>query len=208
MQQICSEGVVVNVVNYGDHDQVLTVFTRDHGVVKLIAKGNRRQHRRSSDRSAEVSPMTRGEFLYVQGNGELMRCGQIHVLDRYLSLRKTLAHLSAAGDCINVIRLSQLPGTPAPELYRLLLYYLERLPEMEDPQVLSCSYYLKVLKYEGVLSFQRYAFLSFSQQEQEQLQILTHSRSFADLVSMKLDEVLRSKVKKLFGLLLEKTLSV
>ena len=81
MQQCCSEGIVLNVVNYSDNDQVLTVFTRDHGVVKLIAKGNRKNSRRSSYRNTEVSPMTRGEFLYVQGNSELMKCEQIHLFD-------------------------------------------------------------------------------------------------------------------------------
>jgi len=42
MQAFKTEGVVIKRKNFGEADRILTVFTRNHGKIKVLAKGVRR----------------------------------------------------------------------------------------------------------------------------------------------------------------------
>lgn len=97
------------------------------------------------------SPLTRAEFSYIKRKSDLFPCRDMDILNPHLSLRQDLTKLEASCDILQAILASQWPGKPASDLYRLLCTYLEKMPLAADPFVISSSFRLKILKYEGLL---------------------------------------------------------
>ncbi len=137
------------MVKYGDYDQIATVFTRQHGVIKLMIKGGLSTKRH---RGAPVSPLTRAEFVYFLGRGDLYQCTEVSPLERYHQDNPTYAHLEAACAMSQAVRQSQLLEKPAPKLYELLQIFLTGLRYAQDPAGWTVSFLLKVLRHEGLIS--------------------------------------------------------
>src|SRR5207253_311568 len=106
------EGLILDTRVFQDYDAILTVFTADKGILKFIVKGAFRQTRRKN--SFVTTPLTRAEFMYNAGKGELHKCIEISVLRHSDYLRKTLAVLEASCDMSKAIYASQWPDMPAP----------------------------------------------------------------------------------------------
>lgn len=144
-----TEGVILHTLNFKESHQILTVFTAAEGVIKLVCHGARSAKRKSG---ANTSPLTQAEFVYRRSAGDLMTCREISVLDAHLGVRKSLAALNAAGALIRAVNRSQFQGKPSPQLYRLFLRYLQAIPEAACPDVFACSFRLKLLWHDGLLS--------------------------------------------------------
>ena len=68
MPTYTDEGIVLRRVNYGDADRILTVLTRDHGKIGVIARGVRRPQSRLGPRT---DLFTRSRMQLARGRGEL-----------------------------------------------------------------------------------------------------------------------------------------
>lgn len=148
MNSICqTEGIVLQSFPFQDYDQILTLYSAQYGILKLIVKGAR-----SSKRRLEMacSPLSRVECIYREGKGDIYTCREIRLLDGLLALRQNLELLESACELVNVIQHSQWPGKPSAALYDLLKRFLEYLPQARFPASLSMSFRLKVLKHEGL----------------------------------------------------------
>jgi len=142
-----TEGVILHTLNFQDYDQILSVFSPDLGVEKFFVKGSYRPLRKES----APSLLTHYEFVYRQGKGSFLICNEFSILNHYLGLRKNFATLQGACDLLRLIQDSQLPGKPAPSLYKLLLKYLDGLWSLPDPRLLVASFHLKLMRHEGIL---------------------------------------------------------
>ena len=142
-----TEGVILHTLNFQDYDQILTVFSSDLGVEKFFVKGSYRPSRKVN----APSLLTHCEFVYRQGRGSFLLCNEFSVLNHYLGVRKDFITLQAACDLLRLIQHSQLPGKPAPDLYKLLLKYLDGLSHMPNSGLLVASFHLKIMRHEGVL---------------------------------------------------------
>ncbi len=145
-----TEGLVLRVIPFRDYDQILTLFTPNAGMIKLIYKGSR-----SKRRSAQGSciPLTKVEAIYQEKKGEIFSCHELTLQNSYLFLRKELSHLEVACDLLQVLFSSQLVGKAAPRLYELICFYLNKIPQIFNPWVLSLSFRLKLLKHDGLTAF-------------------------------------------------------
>lgn len=216
------EGVVLHTINFRDYDQILSVFSPELGIEKFFVKGSFRSSRRGSTPSL----LTQCEFVYRQGRGSLLICDEISVLNHYLELRKDFATLQGACNLIRLIQDSQLPGKPAPNLYKLLLKYLEGLRSLLNPKLLLTSFHLKLMRHEGILHLSSFCqtcqqplsslyfsegecfcathspkdALHFSTEETGVLYNLTYCRSLKELASLSFPSDLEKKIR-LLGLL-------
>ena len=148
MEHKRSLGIVLHSFPFRDYDQILTVFTKDYGLLKLIIKGGRSRRR---GMHALLEPLTEAEFIFKIGKSELFSCYDASLVDLHLPIRQSLNTLKSACALIQAIHRSQLPGLPKPKLYALTKLYLERIQTTKNPDILVSSFYLKVLHYEGLL---------------------------------------------------------
>ena len=208
-----TEGIILQAIKFQEQDQILSVFSMDQGIIKFITK------------KSTLSPLTQAEFSYSQGRSELHKCHEVSFINQHLSLRKDLAQLATACEMLKSIQHSQLPLKPAEPLYRLLTSYLEKLPSV-TPDILQTSFYLKLLRYEGLIplyptlkchhchkEIRDYGFANgeffcsahspmdaivFDEEESNMVLLLAFSRSFADLSLLHLNKEFCDKLKKIF----------
>lgn len=193
MQTVRTEGIILQALKFQDFDQIVTLFTPNDGILKFMVKGalNPKQ-----GKAALTMPLSRAEFIYSQGKSELYSCREISMLNSHLAVRDNILTLEASFDILTAIRYTQLPHKPAPDLYKLLLIYLEKMTLVADPKVLSASFRLKTLRHEGLLNLEFDE--SFTDQEKEILEFLATCRSFAPFAALNIPPSLCQKVRRLF----------
>lgn len=184
MESYRSEGVVLHALPFRDFDQILTIFSKDEGIVKLMVK-----------KASATTPMSQIEFVYTKGRSEILKCQEVSVLNLHLNVRKSLPHLEAACDLLRAIQASQWAGRPAPDLYKLFVIYLNKIPNASNPYIYAASFRLKILKHEGLLNEN---ITGFSQQDAEVLSSLAFCRSMSELANLTISSSLFQKIQTLF----------
>jgi DNA repair protein RecO (recombination protein O) len=141
-----TEGIVLKSVPFQDYDRILTVFSPHAGIIKFIIKGANKP----TSSAYPVNLLTRAEFVYSKSNSDLCKCSEVSVMNHHLSIRNSYERLEAACDMSKSILSTQFQNAPAEALYELYLRYLENIATIADPQLLSASFRLKVLRHEGL----------------------------------------------------------
>lgn len=221
MQELKTDGIILNALNFRDYDQILTVFSNDQGIVKLIVK---RAHSTKNNKSALTAPLTRAEFVYIKGRSEIFTCKEISPINQHLDLRTNWEVLSAAGDMAKAILETQMQHKPANTLFDLFDCYLSKIPSCTDPKALAASFRLKILRHDGlfhptpecsicqttlseqhIFGGQSYCnehapdgSLTLTPKEMEILLLLTFSRSMSILAMTTLSIDLQAKIEHLF----------
>src|SRR3990170_878312 len=87
-----SEGIVLARRNYGEADRILSVYTKNHGRVSLMAKGIRRP---KSRKRGHLEIFSHVRFQAATGRGiDLMT--EVEVIDDFKEIRRSLKKVSLA----------------------------------------------------------------------------------------------------------------
>ncbi len=135
-RSIRAEAVVLCHSNYGETDRMLTLYTRDYGKLRVIAKGVRKI---KSRKSGHLEPFSRITVQLARGH-DLYILTQAETVTAYSHIR---ANLELTGYTAVVIELLDKLTFEAEEnrtLYRLLIETMDRLNEGSDPFI-TVSYY-------------------------------------------------------------------
>ena len=194
MENLCrSEGIVLQTMDFQDYDQILTVYSLEEGLIKLIQKQARRQNHKKGSATA----LTHAEFVYAKGSSELFRCQEISLLNAYLSLRASLHVMRASCEIVDAVKQSQMLHQPSPILYQLLLLYLEKLPSMKNPYALSASFLLKVLRHEGICDLET-LLEKVDETEFPSIHTLAFSKTFVALDQCPFSDPLHQQITQFF----------
>ncbi len=130
------EAVVLRHSDYGEADRLLTLYTREMGKVRAIAKGVRKIHSR---KAGHLEPFTRVALQLAQAR-ELPIVTQAETIDAYLDLRDDLIKTGYAAYIAEMVdRFTYEEGENQP-VYHLLTDTLARINTQVDPY-LSLRYY-------------------------------------------------------------------
>lgn len=224
MTTTTTEGLILRSIPFKDYDQILTLYTPDHGLLSMIVKAARSQRR---GLSSAVSPLNKIECVWKKGRGELHACRELTVLNHHLFLRESSDALRTACEMAHAIRTSQPPEKGASELYQLLIKVIERIEGSKSPLSLLTTFRLKILQHDGLLhwnstcsgcrkSLEAPCFykgepfcsehcpsggMRFDRNEFDRLGQLIHSRSFQEIEAIPVSETLSNNVKSLFEII-------
>src|SRR5215831_19165946 len=113
MALVTTEGIVLKTHALGDTSRIVTVYTRDHGLRKLVAKGARKTPSRFG---YALEPLSRSRFVfYLKADRDL------HLLSRLADLSR-LAHAQAALELVDRLVWGEEPHE---RLYALLVQALD-----------------------------------------------------------------------------------
>ncbi len=222
MELLHTEGIVLKAFNLGDYDRVMTVFSKNDGLMKLVVKKG--SHPKWAQ-PALTMPLTCVEYYYAPAKHEIFRFHEGHVLNNYLPLRQKLEYLEAASHLVQGLLSTQFLGKPAPLLYQLFAFYLNKIPTASNPQILVNSFRLKLMSHDGQLVLRRGCSVCklalttsymhrgecfceahacedaelFLMEEMEMLAELAYSRSLPHLNSLELSQTLEEKISRLFS---------
>lgn len=185
-----SEGIVLRSIDYQDKQKIITLFTPESGLLSLFVK---RISPKNLALLSLATPFSQAEFIYAAGRSDLYRFRDGTLIEGHLDLRGSLSYLQTAGELVQSVLQSQMPGKPAPALYALLSSYLKHIPHFEDPSPLIASFYLKILQHEGLLCLE-----TETLQEKEMLKELLFARSFSQLKTTTLSHQTLQNAKNYF----------
>jgi len=136
MALVRSEGIVLKTHALGDTSRIVVAYTRDHGLVRLVAKGARKSPSRFG---VTLEPLSRSRLhFYFRNDRELHLLSQADVIAATgigMSDLTRLAHAQAALELIDRLVWGEEPHA---ELYDLLAEALDALkaaPESELPAI-------------------------------------------------------------------------
>lgn len=139
------EGIILGRRNFGEADRILSIYTYSLGRVALIAKGIRRP---KSKKRGHLEIFSRVKFQAVAGRGlDIMI--EAEIVNDYKNIRLSLKRVSLAYYFMEVIGKITHEGEPNPELFNLLLHFLQNLDLTNNLKELRMDFILKLLTLMG-----------------------------------------------------------
>jgi DNA repair protein RecO (recombination protein O) len=145
-----TDAICLRTTDYSETSQVVHFFTREQGLVKLIAKGSKRPKSKSG---GALDVLAEGELVYSES-----RSGGLGTLIEFdetawrTPLRRKAAKLHVALYMLEVVAATMPESDPHPEVFELLRKALRRLTEEDAPAQAVLAYFQwKLLRWAGML---------------------------------------------------------
>lgn len=163
-----TEAIVLKRSNYGEADRLLTLYTREFGKFKGVAKGARKPQSR---KTGHVELFMRSQFMLAEGRGFHI-ITQAEMIDAYSALREDLVRTTYASYVVELLDRFTVEEDANQEIYHLLSEALGWLGESDDIRLPTRMYELRLL---GLTGFQPQLFQCVSCDEtiQEQDQFFS-----------------------------------
>ena len=139
------EAVVLRHSDWGEADRLLSLFTREAGKLRAVAKGARKIRSR---KAGHLEPFTRARLMLAHGR-DFWIVTQAETVDAYLPLREDLLRTAYGSYVLELIdRLTYDEGENR-ALYALLVDTLGRVSAQEDPFLAVRCYEIRMLDLTG-----------------------------------------------------------
>ncbi len=127
-------GINLKGIPLGESDRIITILTREQGLIRAVAKGSRKQ---PSKLGGRMEPFVINDLLIAHGrwaaqtdaSQRLQRIAQAETLQSFPRLGRSLAHLTAAQYLAEVTLIFALPEQAQEDLFVLLVEHLQRLEQ-------------------------------------------------------------------------------
>lgn len=127
-------GINLKAMAMGETDRLVTVLTKEKGLLRAIAPGARKHKSRLGGRSGLFVV---NECLFTKGKS-LDKLVQAETVRSFPGLSKNLAKLTASQYLAEIALSQALTDQPQEELYYLLIEHLTRLEKASQPNILPC----------------------------------------------------------------------
>lgn len=127
-------GINLKAMNIGESDRLVTVLTKEKGLLRAIAPGARKHKSRLGGRSGLFVV---NECLFTKGKS-LDKLVQAETLRSFPGLSHNLAKLTASQYLAELALSQALSEQPQVELYHLLIEHLTRIETARTPNILPC----------------------------------------------------------------------
>ncbi|MFZ5879965.1 MAG: DNA repair protein RecO [Chloroflexota bacterium] len=141
-----AEAVVLRHSDWGEADRLLTLYTREQGKLRALAKGARKINSR---KAGHLEPFTRVKLQLARGR-DLLIVTQAEMIEAYPPLREDLGRMGQASYVIELLdRFVPNEEIAVPSLYRLLTETLSRLAVEADAWLPVRYYEMRLLDFLG-----------------------------------------------------------
>lgn len=141
------EGIVISTVNYKESSKIINVFTKDDGIVGLMAKGAKKANSKISYGSDVLSY---GSFyVNVKNDHSMANLVEVDIINPFKVIRKDIIKLNYA---IYLLELASqvYRHDNDKEIYCLLKEGLIKINDDFDPRVITNIVELKMLHFLGI----------------------------------------------------------
>jgi DNA repair protein RecO (recombination protein O) len=140
------EAVVLRHSDYGEADRLLTLYTRQLGKTRAVAKGARKI---ASRKAGHIEPFTHVKLQLAQGR-DMLILTQADTVDAYQPLREDLILTSHASYVIELLdRFTYQDETENSAIFNLLTATLGRLASKSDTWLVIRYYEMRLLDHLG-----------------------------------------------------------
>ena len=124
-------GINLKGAPLGESDRLLTILTREHGLIRVVAPGARKHHSKLGGRSGLFVV---NELLISKGRS-LDKISQAETLESYPGLSQDLAKLTASQYLAELVLCQALSDQPQEDLFCLFNEHLGRLESLSSSRV-------------------------------------------------------------------------
>jgi DNA repair protein RecO (recombination protein O) len=140
------DAVVLRHSDYGEADRLLTLYTRQLGKTRALAKGARKI---ASRKAGHIEPFTHVKLQLAKGR-DMLILTQADTVDAYQPLREDLILTSHASYVLELLdRFTYQDDTENSAIFRLLTETLSRLASKVDPWLVIRYYEMRLLDHLG-----------------------------------------------------------
>ncbi|MGH7195665.1 MAG: DNA repair protein RecO [Candidatus Saccharimonadales bacterium] len=127
MNQIITTGVILNRIDYGEADRILTVLTPDQGKLRLIAKGVRRS---KSKLAGGIELFSLSQITFIRGRSEIGTLISARMGHHYGNIVKNIERTMLGYELIKLLN-KNTEDAPEAEYFELLRRAYEALNNCE-----------------------------------------------------------------------------
>lgn len=131
---------------FAEADKMVTLFSREHGKIRVIAKGARRVPSRLGGR---VESFTYSDCFIAKGKS-LDILSQCEVLETFQSVRNDPQMLKVGLYMLKLIDSGTVEGQQNPDLFDLLLMGLTALKDKKDTKLVERRFEKAFMRVEGI----------------------------------------------------------
>ena len=145
-----SKGIVLSLENFGEADRYVQFYTKDWGMISVLAKSARKSKRRYV---GGLDLFCHNEISLRGDPKDRPYLNEISVLNSFPRLREDLDKVLVAGKLAQWIKRLADTSTPMPSIYSLLgqsLALIEKESKPEKLELLNCIFKLKLLSILGL----------------------------------------------------------
>jgi len=140
------EGIIISEVDYKESSKIINVFTKEYGIIGLIATGAKKL---KSPLSGVTTKLTFGNFhIYYKENG-LSKLIEVDVINNFKSIRGDILKISCAS-FLAELSTQVYRQSMTSEIYNLFIESLLKIEDNFDPEVITNILELKLLDYLGI----------------------------------------------------------
>lgn len=139
--------VVIKCKDYSESSQLIWLYTRDFGKIKVIAKGSRRGSKKFQTKLDLFDHID--IIVYKHQRRELHKLTECTVIESFSQIRTDLGKLATAIYMAELLDSSTGLEIPDGRIYDLVLDFLNQLGEGRDPVFLQCFFEIKLLQFLG-----------------------------------------------------------
>jgi DNA repair protein RecO (recombination protein O) len=140
-----AEAIVLKRSDFGEADRLLTLYSREVGKFKAIAKGARKPQSR---KTGHVELFMRSQFLCAKGH-DLAIITQAEMVEAYTRLRDDLVLTTYAAYAVELLDRFTVEDEKNAGLFNLLADTLSRLASHDDVRLVTRFYELHILAIAG-----------------------------------------------------------
>lgn len=140
-----TEAIVLKRTNFGEADRLLTLYSKEFGKISAIAKGARKPQSR---KTGHVELFMRSKFFIAKGRN-LDIITQAEMVDPHAPLREDLMRVSHASYAVELLNRFTVEEDPHSGIYDLSDQTLSRYSEMDDLELVTRYYELRLLSLTG-----------------------------------------------------------
>lgn len=145
-----AHAVILNSLDFGESDRILSFYTLEHGKIKGIAKGARRSKRRFV---GNLDPLSNVKLIYFHSEkSELVRVEDCNLIEPFQNLKADIDRLSVACYLLELVSEMTREGQVLPPIYQTLVTFLRMLDAGCDDS-LARFFEIKLLSILGYLPY-------------------------------------------------------
>lgn len=145
MRTYSDEGIVLARRNYGEADRILSIYSKNHGRISVVAKGIRKT---SSKKRGHLEVFGHIRFQIADGHG-IGVMTEVETINSFEKIRKDLKKVSLAYFFTEVIGKITHEHERNDGIFELLLRYLEKLQYETYLRTLRSDFVLELLTITG-----------------------------------------------------------
>lgn len=136
-------GIVIKCKDYSETSQLVWLYTKDFGKIKVIAKGSRKK--------SKIDLFNIYEIIFYKSRGELHTLGDYYVIETFNKIRQDLHRLALASYMAELVNVFTGLEDPSGEIYSLIVSVFKQLAEGKDPKLIRRGFEAKFMQYLGNL---------------------------------------------------------